>query len=224
MLPLTEVASGHDKQHDADDSEHGHAVGEQAAPALQERGAPPGTSDHHDDEHAHGDELDAKIQPAGNRQRHGRKPDDQRRIDLHHVDIQLPPRHPAACDVEQPRDVVLQRRPDGREGDDNQNRQQDQSADQRDGVWKADARLTLGPDVRCVHRSFKRCHAHGEGRNGDVSWFDRHRSPAHRAADCRERPVARPRMHPEIYPNRQAAGADQTETESELTDMVLPTR
>ena len=120
--------AGHHQQHGADRGEHRQPVLEQLAAALQQRGSPPGAGQHGGDEERDGGELRIDAQHAGEPDRDRRNPHDQRRVDLHHVDIEFTPGQPAPRDVEQPGDVVLQRRAQHGEQDDAEYGQQQQHA------------------------------------------------------------------------------------------------
>ena len=165
MLALAEVAGGHHQQHGSDGGEHRQPVLEQFATALQQRGCPPCAGQDGSDEKRNGGELRVDTQNAGNPDRDGGDPDDQRRIDLNHVDIKLAPRHPATCDIQQPGDVVLQRRAQHGEQDDAENGQQQQDAGcgdrGADNGWCRADRPGLGVAHRCSVRRSLRCSVYG---------------------------------------------------------------
>ena len=73
--------------------------------------------------------LRIDVQPAGDFQRDGGHPDDQGRIDFDHIDIEFPSGQPAAGDVQQPGDVVLQRRQQSDRHDHADDRGQQREAD-----------------------------------------------------------------------------------------------
>ena len=76
--------------------------------------------------------MRADTKRVGELDRDRRDPHDQRWIDLDNVNIEFAAGQPAARDIQQPGDVVLQRRAKHGEQDDAQREQQHQHAEHRD--------------------------------------------------------------------------------------------
>src|SRR3977135_1123968 len=110
MLALTQVTSRHHQQHSADGGKNRDAILEQLAGTLEQRCGPPGAAEHDRYEERDGGELAVDTQYAAQLDRNGRDPNDQWRINLHHVDVELATGQPTMSDIEQPGYVVLQRR------------------------------------------------------------------------------------------------------------------
>ena len=128
MLPLPQIGGGQDQQRRTDRSKHRQPLGEYPTPRPQKASRPPGAPQDQGYKHRHRDELCAHVQPSGDFQRNGGYPDDQRRIDLDDVDVEFTPRQPPPRHIQQPRDIVLKRRPKGNEQHDAEDGQQQKQA------------------------------------------------------------------------------------------------
>ena len=110
MLPLPELRPGDAQKNSARQGKDRQPIPEQRPGPLQEAGAPPGGTEHAGREKGERDALRVHPEPVRERGRKGREPDDQRRIDLHEIDVEPLSSDPLLSDVEQPGDVVLERR------------------------------------------------------------------------------------------------------------------
>ena len=157
VLALAEIAGGHHQQHGADRGEHRQPVLEQFAAAAQQRGGPPGAGQHGGNEERDGGELRVDAQHAGEPDRDGGDPHDQRRVDLHHVHVEFTAGHPSARHVEQPGDVVLQRRAQHGEQDDAEYGQQQQNTCCGDRSADEGRCLTDRPGLGVAHTRSVTC-------------------------------------------------------------------
>src|SRR6185437_2645388 len=95
--------------------------------------------------------LRVDVEPSRELHRDRGDPDDQRRIDLDDVHIELSPGHPAARDIQQPGNVILEGRAEGRKEDQTEDAEEQYHAHRRDHRPKHRICRTHSPDLDLVH-------------------------------------------------------------------------